>query len=185
VSSSKPEILAALALTAAATIVAVPAALKGFAIKVECVDPNGVKSSVEGAEAQYSFFRRTILRKPEGPEGKRFRDEETRLDAFSFQGHRIPFQKIREVRFDWREEDSRETLVIDFEMTTGERLERKGADLDGADHPLSPAVVFQTADGPVRIPMDPLTPAALRKGHPAISRIEFPNNPDRRYAPRR
>src|SRR6266850_5955121 len=152
---------------------------------MECVDPNWTKITTVGTEAHFSCYRRTLLRKPEGPGGKSFRDDEIRLDAFSFQGHRVPFQAIRELRFEWRAEAAREFLVLDFEMTTGERFERKGADLEGADHPLSPALVVQTAEGPIRIPIDPLSPATMRKGHPALSRIEFPNNADRRRSEER
>src|SRR5437867_2914371 len=150
VCSSRHSLLAGLVLAAISTILPAFPALSGFTVKIECIDPNGVKTSTLGTEAHYSFFRRTLLRKPEGPDGKTFRDDEVRLDAFSFQGHRVQFQHIREVRFEWRQEAAREFLVLDFELTTGERFERKGADLEGADHPLSPAVVLLAADGPMR-----------------------------------
>jgi len=184
VSSSRPDPLSVGGAFLATLLLCGSPAIAGFAVKVEYLDPNGTQVSATGTGALYTFFRRTLYRKPEGPDAKRFRDDEVQMDSFSFLGSRVPFQQIREVRFERRQESGREVLILEFEMTTGERVERKGAELEGAEHPRSPAITFSTTDGPASLPLDPLLSPSGRRGHPSLLRIEFPNNPDRR-PPRR
>lgn len=185
-SSSNPEVLpGASALLLAGILLAATPAFAGFNVKLEYLDPNGGRVSITGTAAKYIYFRRTLYRTPQGPDRKSYRDDEVRLEAFSFRGKRVSFQQIREIRFEWREEAGKEVLVLDFEMTTGERFERRGADLEGAEHPASPSISFGTPSGAASIPLDPLTPAAARKGHAGLVRMEFPENPDRRRSPRR
>jgi len=185
VSSSSARIPAYLAAAAAALLLATVPASAGFTTNIEYLDPNGARVAVTGTDTMFTFDRRTIFRKPMGPEEKKYEDVEVRIDSFSFRGSRITFQKIHEVRFERREEAGREYLAIEFNMTTGETIQRRGSDLDGAEHPISPSISFSTPEGPVSIPIDPLTSPAGRKGHATLLRIEFPNNPDRRPPPRR
>jgi len=183
-SSSRAEALA-LASVLAASILTAPPAFAGFRVDVAYVDPNGSNVSTTGTNAAFVFHRRTLYRNPKGPDGERFHDEEIRLDSFSFQGHRISFQKLREVRFERRPRGDHDELVVVLELVTGERLERKGSDLDGSEHPTSPSLEFRTPGGPVALPIDPLIGAAARAGRPALSRVSFPDNPDHRPARRR
>jgi hypothetical protein len=168
----------------AVLLLSVSPALAGFTVNVEYLDPNGTQVTTTGTGALYAYFRRTLYRKREGPGVEKFRDDELRLDSFPFQGRGIPFQQIREVRFERRQVTGREILFLEFELTTGERLEEKGADLEGAEHPISPVIAFETPSGVTKIPLDPLLSPTGRKGHPSLLRIDFPNTPDRR-SPRR
>ncbi|MBI3448524.1 MAG: hypothetical protein HY049_06380 [Acidobacteria bacterium] len=183
-SSSRAEALALASVLAVSILSAAPA-YPGFRVNVAYVDPNGSSVSAAGTDAQFVFHRRTLYRTPRGPEGERFHDEEIRLDSFSFQGHRISFQKLREVRFERRARGDHDELIITVEMVSGERIERKGSELDGADHPTSPSLEFRTAGGPIALPLDPLLGAAARAGRPSLTRVSFPDNPDRRPVRRR
>ncbi len=152
----------------------------GFTVQVEYVDPDGVPRTVTAHDAAYTFFRRTLYRGPRKEGEPNYRDAELRLTSFPFASRRVPFQKIRQVRFERRTEEGRERLVLSFEITTGETFEMSGSDLEGAGHPISPALSLRTPQGSLSLPIDPLTPKPLRAGRPSPVRIEFPNNPDRR-----
>ena len=159
---------------------AVAPAGAGFAVRVEYLDPSGRTVVAEGDDAAYVFYRRVLYREPRGEEKRTYRDDAVDVRKFPFLSRKVKFAEIREVRFERRDEEGREVLILAFEMTTGRRFEMRGADLEGAGHPTSPLVQFREGDRLVQIPIDPVTPAARRAGAPCLVRMEFPNNPDRR-----
>lgn len=151
-----------------------------FSIHVDYLDESGRLVSADGKEATYVYYRRVNYRVPKGPEGATFRDEEADARAFPFASKRIRFGDTREVSFEWKEVDGRETLLLRFDMSTGVVIELPAATLEGASHPRSPVIRLVTPAGPLELPIDPVTPAAKRAGHPQIRRIVFPGSPDLR-----
>lgn len=176
--------LLVLALLIGAALLGTAPARAGYAVRVEYLDPNGTVVHLEGDDLSYRFFRRTVYRTPRGPGQRTFEDEEIVRREFPFMSSKVRFSSLRQVRFERRVGDGEETLVLLFETTTGRTFEMAASGLEGAAHPLSPILQFRASGRTERIPLDPVTRAALRQGRPSLLKVEFPGNPDRRRPPR-
>jgi hypothetical protein len=177
---SKRAAIARVLLAALLAAMGVNETRAAFSIHVEYLDEAGRPASADGKDATYVYYRRINYSVPRGAEGATFRDEASDARAFPFASKRIRFGDTREVAFEWKEVDGRETLLLRFDMSTGVVIELPAATLEGASHPRSPVIRLVTPAGPLELPIDPVTPAAKRAGHPQIRRIVFPGSPDLR-----
>jgi hypothetical protein len=190
VSSSRSEAsrltrLGPAALLLACLGIATPARSATYHVRVSYVDPNGTHLIVEGTDATYVYFRRAYSRRQARDGKAAYEDKELSERGFPFASRRVTFRSIRTVRFERDAGSGEKPLVLRFETTGGAVFAMSASELEGAEHPISPALVIQTESGPLKLPIDPLASASGRLGHSQLDMLEFPETPNRRRLPRR